>query len=159
MFFRNENSPCFAHVLFVTNAVIFSWKKLYINLSSENGAFQRRIFELIFVCGLHTVETEWQILCLRIEVKNKNREIPNQCNVQGSKASFDNSPVSFVLRISEQHDQLGLDEDISIYIWYIYIAYMVYIYIYTWGDWWCMKFLHISSILPKYVLIAMWRLR
>ena len=136
MFFRNENSPCFAHVLFVTNAVIFSWKKLYINLSSENGAFQRRIFELIFVCGLHTVETEWQILCLRIEVKNKNREIPNQCNVQGSKASFDNSPVSFVLRISEQHDQLGLlDEDISIYTWYIYIVYMVYIYIC--GDWWC----------------------
>ena len=54
-------------------------------------------------------------------MKNKNREIPNQCNVQGSKASFDNSPVSFVLRISEQHDQLGLDEDISIYIWYISI--------------------------------------
>ena len=46
------------HVLFVTNAVIFWWKKLYMNLSSENGAFQRRIFVLIFVCGLHTVETE-----------------------------------------------------------------------------------------------------
>ena len=63
-------------------------------------------------------------------MKNKNREIPNQCNVQGSKASFDNSPVSFVSRISEQHDQLGLDEGISIDIYGIYILYIWYISIF-----------------------------
>ena len=53
--------------------------------------------------------TLWRRNDKYVEVKYKSREIPNQCNVQGSKASFDNSPVSFVLCISEQHDQLGLD--------------------------------------------------
>ena len=71
--------------------------------------------------------TLWRRNDKYVEVKYKSREIPNQCNVQGSKAGFDNSPVSFVLRISEQHDQLGLGEDISIYIWYIYILHIWYI--------------------------------